>query len=146
MVGSGIQYPEKTYLGSWIQGSKRHRISDPQHCIQFNHSIVVVFVALAMYVACLRTRTIEKKFHTNIPFFVQDAAAYAPGGEVPVDKVEALQVLHAGGHLGRHVEEGGEAEGARGGGEEGRVLGQVGAQEPVEDPVLQVLQHQKVRH
>ena len=63
-----------------------------------------------------------------------------------MDKVEALQILHPGGDLGRHVEEGGEAEGARAGGEEGRVLGQVGAQEPVQDPVLQVLQHNEVRH
>ncbi len=63
-----------------------------------------------------------------------------------MDKVEALQILHPGGHLGRHVEEGGEAEGARAWGEEGRVLRQVGAQEPVQDPVLQVLQNNEVRH
>ncbi len=35
---SGIRDPEKTYSGSWIrvQGSKRHRIPDPepQHCLQ----------------------------------------------------------------------------------------------------------------
>ncbi len=30
--GSGIRDPEKTYSGSRIQGSKRHRIPDPQHC------------------------------------------------------------------------------------------------------------------
>jgi hypothetical protein len=30
--GSEIQDPEKTYSGSRIQGSKRHRIPDPQHC------------------------------------------------------------------------------------------------------------------
>jgi hypothetical protein len=32
--GSGIRDLEKTYFGSWIQGSKRHRIPDlvPQHC------------------------------------------------------------------------------------------------------------------
>jgi hypothetical protein len=29
--GSEIRDPEKTYSGSWIQGSKRHRIPDPQH-------------------------------------------------------------------------------------------------------------------
>jgi len=29
MVGSGIRDPEKTYSGSRIQGSKRHRIPDP---------------------------------------------------------------------------------------------------------------------
>ncbi len=31
---SGIRDPEKTYSGSLIQGSKRHRIPDPdpQHC------------------------------------------------------------------------------------------------------------------
>jgi hypothetical protein len=33
--GSGIRDPEKTYSGSRIQGSKRHRIPDPdpQHCL-----------------------------------------------------------------------------------------------------------------
>jgi hypothetical protein len=31
-LGSGIPNPEKTYSGSRIQGSKRHRIPDPQHC------------------------------------------------------------------------------------------------------------------
>ncbi len=30
--GSEIPDPEKTYSGSRIQGSKRHRIPDPQHC------------------------------------------------------------------------------------------------------------------
>jgi hypothetical protein len=30
--GSEIRDPEKTYSGSRIQGSKRHRIPDPQHC------------------------------------------------------------------------------------------------------------------
>jgi hypothetical protein len=28
-LGSGIRDPEKTYFGSRIQGSKRHRIPDP---------------------------------------------------------------------------------------------------------------------
>jgi hypothetical protein len=28
--GSGIRNPEKTYSGSRIQGSKRHRIPDPE--------------------------------------------------------------------------------------------------------------------
>jgi hypothetical protein len=34
-LGSGILDPEKTYSGSRIQGSKRHRIPDPdpQHCL-----------------------------------------------------------------------------------------------------------------
>ncbi len=34
VLGSGIRIrdPEKTYSGSRIQGSKRHRIPDPQHC------------------------------------------------------------------------------------------------------------------
>ncbi len=33
--GSEIRDPEKTYSGSRIQGSKRHRIPDPepQHCL-----------------------------------------------------------------------------------------------------------------
>ncbi len=33
-MGSGIRNPEKTYSGSRIKGSKRHRIPDPdpQHC------------------------------------------------------------------------------------------------------------------
>jgi hypothetical protein len=30
--GSEIRDPEKTYSGCRIQGSKRHRIPDPQHC------------------------------------------------------------------------------------------------------------------
>jgi hypothetical protein len=29
VLGSGIRDPEKTYSGSRIQGSKRHRIPDP---------------------------------------------------------------------------------------------------------------------
>jgi hypothetical protein len=35
-LGSEIRDPEKTYSGSRIQGSKRHRIPDPdpQHCIK----------------------------------------------------------------------------------------------------------------
>jgi hypothetical protein len=44
-LGSGIRDPEKTYSGSWIQGSKRHRIpdpdQDPQHCAEqpeFRHN------------------------------------------------------------------------------------------------------------
>ncbi len=32
VLGSEIRDPEKTYSGSRIQGSKRHRIPDPQHC------------------------------------------------------------------------------------------------------------------
>jgi hypothetical protein len=36
----GIRDPEKTYSGSRIQGSKRHRIPDPQHCLRVNfHSL-----------------------------------------------------------------------------------------------------------
>ncbi len=34
-LGSGIRDPEKNYSGSWIQGSKRHRIPDPQHWIRY---------------------------------------------------------------------------------------------------------------
>jgi hypothetical protein len=30
--GSEIRDPEKSYSGSQIQGSKRHRFPDPQHC------------------------------------------------------------------------------------------------------------------
>ena len=33
IYGFGIRDPEKTYSGSRIQGSKRHRIPDPQHWI-----------------------------------------------------------------------------------------------------------------
>jgi hypothetical protein len=33
-LGYEIRDPEKTYSGSRIQGSKRHRIPDPQHCPQ----------------------------------------------------------------------------------------------------------------
>ncbi len=38
---SGIRDPEKTYCGSRIQGSKRHRIPDPdpQHCVQESLSL-----------------------------------------------------------------------------------------------------------
>jgi hypothetical protein len=32
--GSEIRDPEKTYSGSRIQGSKRHRIPDPEHCMR----------------------------------------------------------------------------------------------------------------
>ncbi len=32
--GSEIRDPEETYSGSRIQGSKRHRIPDPQHCFK----------------------------------------------------------------------------------------------------------------
>jgi hypothetical protein len=34
IYGFGIRDPEKTYSGSRIQGSKRHRIPDPQHCFK----------------------------------------------------------------------------------------------------------------
>jgi len=42
-LGSGIRDPEKTYSGSRIQGSKRHRIPDPdpQHCKNFLLSWVI---------------------------------------------------------------------------------------------------------
>jgi hypothetical protein len=33
-LGSGIRDPEKTYSGSRIEGSKRHRIPDPEHWFQ----------------------------------------------------------------------------------------------------------------
>jgi hypothetical protein len=35
IYGFGIRDPEKTYSGSRIQGSKRHRIPDPQHCLRY---------------------------------------------------------------------------------------------------------------
>jgi hypothetical protein len=37
-LGSEIQDPEKTYSGSRIQGSKKHRIPDPdpQHWLRVN--------------------------------------------------------------------------------------------------------------
>ena len=56
-------------------------------------------------------------------------------------EVEALQVLHARGHLGGHVEEGGEAEGLGVGDHVGSVLGQVRLEELGEVPVVQVLHH-----
>jgi hypothetical protein len=36
-LGSGIRDPEKNYSGSWIRGSKRHRIPDPdpQHWLKY---------------------------------------------------------------------------------------------------------------
>ncbi len=37
--GFGIRDPEKTYSGSRIQGSKRHRISDLQHCCQHRQTL-----------------------------------------------------------------------------------------------------------
>jgi hypothetical protein len=39
--GSEIRDPEKTYSGSRIQGSKRHRIPDPdpQHCSGHNNQM-----------------------------------------------------------------------------------------------------------
>ncbi len=39
--GSEIRDPEKTYSGSRIQGSKRHRIPDPQHCNNGLHTFWV---------------------------------------------------------------------------------------------------------
>ncbi len=43
--GSEIRDPEKTYSGSRIQGSKRHRIPDPQHWMEqwFRFRPVVLF-------------------------------------------------------------------------------------------------------
>ncbi len=38
--GFGIRDPEKTYSGSRIQGSKRHRIPDLQHCCQHRQTLV----------------------------------------------------------------------------------------------------------
>ncbi len=38
----GIRDPEKTYSGSQIQGLKRPRIPDPQHCIAGIPAIVVI--------------------------------------------------------------------------------------------------------
>ncbi len=34
-IRNKIRDPEKTYSGSRIQGSKRHRIPDPQHCFLY---------------------------------------------------------------------------------------------------------------
>ena len=68
-----------------------------------------------------------------------------PGSKVSVNEVEALQVLHARGHLGGHVEEGGEAEGLRVGDHVGSVLGEMRLEELSEVPVLEVLHHDEVR-
>jgi hypothetical protein len=48
-LGSGIRDPEKTYSGSRIQGSKRHRIPDPQHC-KFQLSKRLVNFLLRCYI------------------------------------------------------------------------------------------------
>ncbi len=37
--GFGIRDPEKTYSGSRIQGSKRHRLPDLQHCCQHRQTL-----------------------------------------------------------------------------------------------------------
>jgi hypothetical protein len=43
-LGSGIRDPEKTYSGSRIQGSKRHRIPNPEHCLLSNfHNFIAKF-------------------------------------------------------------------------------------------------------
>jgi hypothetical protein len=47
-LGSEIRDPEKTYSGSRIQGSKRHRIPDPdpQHCVNGFKLMPAIFEAI----------------------------------------------------------------------------------------------------
>jgi hypothetical protein len=51
VLGSGIRDPEKTYSGSWIQGSKstRSRIPDPQHWFVQKLMLVCESVLCLMY-------------------------------------------------------------------------------------------------
>jgi hypothetical protein len=51
-VWVGIRDPEKTYSGSRIQGSKRHRIPDPdpQHCY-----ILLLYLLTNTYYQCFGT-------------------------------------------------------------------------------------------
>ncbi len=75
-LGSGIQDPEKIYSGSRIQGSKRHRTSDPQHWKSMNISALIswgwvggcvsLFVSLNISITDNRTGTIQDTL-TTIP-------------------------------------------------------------------------------
>jgi hypothetical protein len=68
--GSGIRDPEKTYSGSRIQGSKRHRIPDPdpQHCSSVRQSpydykigtgivLLLILFSLVLHVNDWKTRS-----------------------------------------------------------------------------------------
>ncbi len=50
VLGSGIRDPEKTYPGSRIQGSKRHRIPDPGSATLVEAQIIHRFAKLAVSV------------------------------------------------------------------------------------------------
>jgi hypothetical protein len=56
-LGSEIRDPEKTYSGSRIPGSKRHRIPDPdpQHCLEasihFSNSLVLFENSIVSFVS-----------------------------------------------------------------------------------------------
>jgi hypothetical protein len=76
--GFGIQDPEKTYSGSRIQGSKRHRIPDPdpQHCFERRDTIDIYLVVI------LRVSVVA--------FAIGEVAAIGEAYEVPVDPLEDL--------------------------------------------------------
>jgi hypothetical protein len=65
-VGSGIRdtksgIRKKTYSGSRIQGSKRHRIPDPQHCIKVK-LVLRIFIRICISAECgIRIRIIVKR-------------------------------------------------------------------------------------
>jgi hypothetical protein len=65
--GSEIQDPEKTYSGSRIQGSKMHRIPDPQHCCQVDLKGEGESSRSACCTRPLQA-TVEGEEHAKVPF------------------------------------------------------------------------------
>jgi hypothetical protein len=66
-LGSGIQDPEKTYSGSRIQGSKRHRIPDPdpQHCLAGTGTVVLGRIACQI-VECFKRFVTRKCMYRKL--------------------------------------------------------------------------------
>jgi hypothetical protein len=65
VLGSGIRDPEKTFSGSRIQGSKRHRIPDPdpQQCRKLSEFCSEL---IRREEKCLEFRSVEKKFKETL--------------------------------------------------------------------------------
>jgi hypothetical protein len=76
--GAEIRDPEKAYSGSRIQGSKMHRIPDPdpQHCFECRDTIDIYLVVI------LRVSVVA--------FAIGEVAAIGETHEVPVDPLEDL--------------------------------------------------------
>jgi hypothetical protein len=74
-LGSEIRDPEKTYSGSRIQGSKRHRIPDPdpQHWAQYRYVMLLMranpfrllALALVMDVARIKSTTVRSGLYKS---------------------------------------------------------------------------------